>query len=149
MPTITIVKHFVTFYSPGTFVDEETRTPIDAWDVAAAFAMAKDITERHDAKPYAFQFTTRSRGDDDLDSKEVARSPMHYFGVKIETIEEISARRRPKERTLLANMRSNGWDRIVTTTSGWKTSRPLGAEDVVLDESGLATRVLAGAEEVG
>ncbi len=42
-------KHFVTFYSPGTFVSEETTNPIGSWDVAAAMKMAHGIVERYAA----------------------------------------------------------------------------------------------------
>jgi len=64
-----VQKHFVTFYSPGTFVSEESSLPIDAWDVDKAKEMAHDVVERYGATPYGFRFTTRSRGDADLDSK--------------------------------------------------------------------------------
>jgi hypothetical protein len=126
-------QHFVTFLSPGTFVAESTSRPIDAWDVEQAKAMAVDIMERHAARPYGFQFSTRGRGPDDLDSKEIARSGVYYLGGKIETLAEVEARNDPKEEILRSNMRNNGIDRIVTNTNSWKWTLPLRDGDVVLD----------------
>lgn len=131
-----MTAHFVTFYSPGTFVSEETTKPIENWDIPTALALAKGITERYNAKPYAFRFSTRHRGDADLDSREVAKSPMHYIGCKVETLAEVEARNDPREETLLWNMRVNKWDRIAVTMSGWKHHSPLMADDVVLDDEG-------------
>lgn len=126
-------KHFVTFYSPGTFVAEQTIQDIDAWDTSAAMAMAASISERYNAKPYGFRFSTRTRGPDDLDSVVSSTSPMYYLPhCKVETLEEIEARNDPKESILRANMRGNGYDRIVVTTEGWKWTQPLSANDVVL-----------------
>ena len=127
-------KHFVTFYSPGSFVAEQTTQPIDAWDNATALALASNLVERHGARPYGFRFTTRTRGDADLDSKVAATSPMHYFNAKIETMAEVEAR---EPGSILAkNMRCNGWSHIVTTLSGYRWSAPLKQDDVVLDATG-------------
>jgi hypothetical protein len=126
-------KHFVTFYSPGTFVAEQTERPIDSWNVEEASEMAHAITERYGAKPYGFQFTTRCRGDGDLDSKEIARSPFYHLGGRVETLAEVEARNDPKEETLRFNMRGNGYDRIVVNDNSWRSTRPLGETDVVLD----------------
>lgn len=125
-------KHFVTFFSPGTFVAEQTTKPVDSWDVEAAKTMAETITERYSAVPYAFQFLTRERGPDDLDSKITERSPMYYINCKVETIAEIEARNDPKESILRSNMRGNGWDKVVVTTKGWRWTQPLASGDVVL-----------------
>lgn len=127
-----IRQHFVTFYSPGTFVAEATTKPIDAWNVDDAVAMAALIDERYAAKPYGFRFTTRGRDPDDLDSKEIASSPMHYIGGKVETLAEVEARNDPKEEILRSNMRCNGYERIWTTTKGWRWTQPLCADDVVI-----------------
>lgn len=126
-------KHFVQFLSPGTFVSEMTEKPVDSWDVDAAVLMAADISERYDAKPYGFRFTTRSRGIDDLDSKQIARSGIYYLGGKIETLAEIEARNDPDERILLSNMRANGYDRIVVNTNSWRFTAGLNDGDVVLN----------------
>jgi hypothetical protein len=128
-----VQQHFVTFYSPGTFVAEATERPIAAWDTDAALAMAAEITERYGATPYGFRFTTRGRAVDELDSRVIATSPMHYFGVKVETLEEVKARATDKDSVLLANMECNGYDRIVTTTKGWRWTQPLSADDIVLE----------------
>lgn len=125
--------HFVTFYSPGTFVAEDTTRPIDSWDVAKAREMAAGITERYDVRPYGFVFTTRERGDNDLDSGEVARSGTYYLPhCKVLTLDEIKARNDPQDRILIANMEGNRWDRVVRTTQGWRWTQPLGENDVVL-----------------
>jgi len=126
-------QHFVHFLSPGTFVAEETRKAIHAWDVDAAVELAKGIKERHGATPYGFQFSTRERGPDDLDSKETARSGTYYLGGRIETLEEIEERNDPREDILRRNMRCNGWDRVVVNDNSWRWTQPLRARDVVLD----------------
>jgi hypothetical protein len=127
-----IQKHFVTFYSPGTFFAETSERPIESWDVAKAQRMARRVKERYGARPYAFRFTTRSRGPNDLDSKETAQSQLYYINCKVETLAEIEKRADPREEILLSNMRGNGWDRIVRTTRGWGWTQPLGKDDVVL-----------------
>lgn len=128
-----VTQHFVTFYSPGTFFAEDTTKPIDSWDVPTAVKMSKSIVERYDARPYGFRFTTRSRGPKDLDSKEIAESPMHFLGGKIETVIEIERRNDPKESILLSNMKCNNWPRIVRSTGRWSWCQPLRDKDVVLD----------------
>jgi hypothetical protein len=125
-------KHFVQFLSPGTFVSEMTEKPIDSWDVEAAVLMAADIKERYGAKPYGFRFTTRERGDDDLDSKQSAQSGIYYLGGKVETLAEVEARNDPKERILLANMKGNGIDKIVINDNSWRFTAALHENDVVL-----------------
>jgi uncharacterized protein YprB with RNaseH-like and TPR domain len=129
----TLKKHFVTFYSPGTFVSEETTKPIDSWDIEAASKMAHTITERYGATPYAFQFSTRGHGDDDLDSKTIATSGRYYLGGKIETLRQVKARNDPKERILLSNMECNGWKKIIVNDNSWRFSAPLMKGDTVLD----------------
>lgn len=129
-----VAKHFVTFFSPGTFVAETSTKEVESWDVDAARKMAEGIEERYGAVPYGFQFTTRSRGPDDLDSKVSARSPMYYLPhCKVQSLEYLEARNRPDERILVRNMKSNGWDRVVTTAKGWKWTQPLEPHDVVLE----------------
>lgn len=125
-------QHFVTFLSPGTFVAEETTELIGSWDVDAARERAGHIKERYGATPYGFRFTTRARGDNDLDSKVVATSCMYYLGGKVETLEEIEARADPKESILRSNMRCNNWPRVWTSTSGWRWTQALKDDDVVL-----------------
>ena len=129
----TLEKHFVTFYSPGSFVAETSTKPIESWDVTTAVEMAKSIKERHAAIPYGFRFSTRSRGEEDLDSKETCHSPMYYLGGKVETIDEVKARGDSNDRILISNMQSNGYGRVVTNINSWKWTQPLNDDDVVLD----------------
>lgn len=126
-------RHFVEFYSPGTFVAEVSSRPIRSWSVKEAVEMAESISERYNATPYGFRFTTRSRGPQDLDSKQTAQSCMHYLGGKVETLAEIEARNDPKDEILLSNMRGNGWDRVIVNENSWKVTLPLKDGDVVLD----------------
>lgn len=129
----TVTKHYVTFYSPGTLVAEQRSVEVDSWDVDAAQAMALGVTERYDAIPYGFQFTTRGRGDADLDSRVIAKSPFYWLGGVVETLAQVKARATDRDRILIANMEGNGYDRIITNYNSWRWTQPLGADDVVLD----------------
>lgn len=130
-------KHFVTFLSPGTFVHEESTMDIETWDTTKAVEFARGIKERHGATPFAFVFTTRTRNEEDFDSKETARSGRYYLGGTIETIEDVRQRNDPKERILLSNMEGNGWNRIIVNTNSWKVTQPLEGDDVVLEFSSV------------
>ena len=85
-------RYFVTFYSPGSLVAEETTKPISSWNTAEAIALARDIVERHNAKPYGFRFSTRRREADDLDSRVPETSGMYYLGGEVLTLHQIKAR---------------------------------------------------------
>lgn len=133
MSDTTITQHFVTFYSPGTFVAETSTYPIDSWDIEAAKALSSQVVERYNAKPYGFRFSTRGRGDNDLDSKEIERSGLYFLGGKVETLAEIEARNDSSEHILVSNMRNNGWQKIITNTNSWKWTQPLEEGDIVLE----------------
>ena len=94
---------------------------------------AHDIVQRHGATPYAFYFTTRGRGAEDLDSREMDRSCQYFLGGKIETIADVEARNDPDEEILLSNMKGNGYDRIIVNTNSFKSTMPFGDDDVRLD----------------
>lgn len=130
-----VSKHFVTFYSPGTFVAEQTVKEIDSWDVEKAQRMAAKVTERYAATPFGFRFSTRGRGPDDLDSREIRSSGMYFLNGRIRTLEQVKARKFPKDRILICNMESNGYDKIVEKkpeAPGWMWTQPFQDGDVVL-----------------
>jgi len=126
-------QHFVAFLSPGTFVHVETTKPIASWDVELAKQLARKVKERHGTTPFAFFFSTRARGDADLDSRVVKQSGRYFLGGKVETLAEVEARNDPKEEILRFNMRANKWYRIATNTNSWRVTQPLEADDVVLE----------------
>lgn len=126
-------KNFVTFFSPGTFVAETSIKRISEWDIELAKEMAREIKERYNAVPYAFQFTTRGRGDMELDSKVIKTSPLYYLGGKVETLEQVKARATAEDRILIDNMEINNWARIITNTNSWRWTQRLNPTDVVLE----------------
>lgn len=123
-------RHFVRYFS---FMAETTDKPIEKWDVDAAVRMAGGITERYNARPYAFQFIARERSDEDLDSTEVASSPIYFLGGRVETLEEVEARNDPSEGILRRNMRMNDYKRIIVNENSWRWTQPLRDGDIVLD----------------
>ena len=127
-----VKKQFVTFFSPGTFVAEQTTKCVANWDVDKAVEMMAGIEERYGAKPYGFRFHTMRRGLRDFKPKEIERSGMYYVNCKVETLAEIEERNDPKDKIMIENMRCNKWDRCVSTTEGWGWSQPLRKGDIVL-----------------
>ena len=126
-------KHFVRFFSPGTFVSETTEREIDSWDIEQAKEMARSIKERHGATPYGFRFFTRERSEKDLDSKITETSNTYFLGGKVRHLDFIILENKPDEQILISNMKMNGWDRVVENTNSWKITQPLEEGDVVLE----------------
>jgi hypothetical protein len=126
-------KHFVTFYSPGTFISETTIKEIDSWDVDTAMKMARSIKERYNATPYGFSFSTRTCEETELDSHVSDTSGMYFLGGSVETLEEIKKRKDPSDEILISNMEINKWDRVIVNTNSWKITLPLGQNDRVLE----------------
>jgi hypothetical protein len=126
-------KHFVTFYAPGTLICETLTLPVDSWNVEKATKMADSVILRHSATPFAFEFITKGREDDELDSRVISKSPTYYLGGKIATLKELEARNSPDEAVLRANMRRNKWDRVIINTNSWSITNVLSEDDVVLD----------------
>lgn len=131
--TIETQQHFVTFLSPGTFVSEQATQEVDDWDINAAVERAHTIVARHGATPYAFYFTTRGRGSEDLDSKEMDRSCQYFLGGKIETLADVEARNDPTESILRSNMRMNDIKRVLVNTNSFKSTMPFGDDDILVD----------------
>jgi len=134
-------RHYVVYSSPGTFVDEETSREVAAWDVEAAAAGAADVTERHGAKPYGFQFVTVLVADPIPDGeggtlavepREVARSGMHFLGGTLLTLDSIRQRADPRDSILISNMEGNDWPVVVENNNSWRTVRPFGEEDCIV-----------------
>jgi hypothetical protein len=126
-------KNYVKFLSAGTFMAEETTKEIDNWDINKAVEMSKSVTERYGAKPYGFYFITRSRKEDELDSRVSKESDMYYLNGTVQTLEELKKENNPNNRILISNMECNGWDRVVTTCNPWKWTQPLRDNDVVIN----------------
>jgi len=139
MATKKELKHFVSFYSPGSFFSEHTTKPIKDWNIASAKRMAKTITERYGSSPYGFRFETRIKTGRDMGkplyNKLAKESGMYYLNAIVETYEEIVARDLPDENILRDNMRINGYKKIVTNgpdSKTWKFSMPFEKGDTIL-----------------
>mgnify|MGYP001567345644 FL=1 len=126
-------SHFVTFYSPGTFFAEQTTRPIKSWGVDRAVSMSSEIKERYGALPYGFRFSTRERGDNDLDSRETKTSPMYFLGGDVFTLAQLKKRKNPDDRILISNMECNHYKRIIVNKNSWQWTQPLMDDDVVID----------------
>lgn len=139
-------KHQVTFYSPGTFVSESTTMDIESWDTAKAVEMSEKIKERYNARPYAFVFTTLLVSDDvpdgeggklKVEPKQVERSGLHFLGGRLETYDDVLARKDDKESILLSNMRNNESWIICINDNSFRSTIPFGEEDCIVNARGL------------
>jgi len=143
-------EHTVTFLSAGTLMAETTTRPIALWDTTTACAMAKEIVERHGARPFAFFFRTEAVAPDSPDGvggvikggrKLTRRSGCYFINGKVETLAEVESRTDPSESILLENMRCNGYTRVCTVVNGYRSTLPFESGDVNLDPDGKLIEV--------
>lgn len=119
--------HTVTFYSPGTFVHEESCVEVDSWDIDQAVEMARGITERHGATPFSFVFKTH-----DGHGKKIDKSPRYFLGGTIKTLEDVIAENDPRNSILISNMRFNHIKRVIHNTNSYAATVEMDDDDIVL-----------------
>jgi len=127
-----VKRHFVEFFSPGTFVAESTVRPVEQWDVVEAMEMARSVEERHGATPYGFRFITRERKAGELDSHVADTSAMFFLGGKVLTLRQVEARNDPSDKILISNMKCNDIGRVVQNDNSYRSVQPLRKGDEVL-----------------
>jgi hypothetical protein len=137
-------KHFVTFYSPGTFTSETRTVPIKSWDTKEAVRIAKGVKERHAATPYGFRFDTRltvppvrlGKHRLEVTPKTLKTSGMYFITGIVRTAASILKGTDPEEATLRSNVECNKIPAIVENNNSWKFTAPFERNDAVLDEEG-------------
>lgn len=147
---VTVRKHYVTFYSPGTFFTEQSTKPVEEWDTKLAIEIAKSVLERYNAKPYAFRFKTMLEAEPvpdgeggmlKVEPKEVEATPgLFFLGGSLFTYDEVVKRDDPKEKILRSNMEGNGMWVIIQNDNSWRFTGEFGEKDVIVDENGEVTR---------
>ena len=107
------VKHYVTYYLPGTFFDEDVTQSIPRRDVKLAL-------KRVPKGSFAFEFWSRTEvkdGGETLVGPAKDRSPRYYIGGTVMTEDDV--RREVKDNDiLLSNMRGNRWPLVIRTSMG-------------------------------
>ena len=101
----------------------------DDGDVELAKKIMEKTFEDGTRKPYAFRFITRSRKDDELDSKVTDRSGYYYLEGSVLNLEQVE-KQEGSNSILACNMRNNHWDKVVMLEGGW--TQPLYENDVIL-----------------
>jgi hypothetical protein len=138
-------KHQVVFCSPGTFTSEVSAKDIESWDTKKAVKMAKNITERHGAKPYGFYFETLLVSPDVPDGeggmlkvqpKVVEKSGVHFLGGELQTYDDVLKRNDSKEEILRSNMRYNDMWIVCVNTNSYRSTMPFEEKDALVDDQG-------------
>lgn len=105
--------HYVEYRSPGSFFFEESLRPIESWDTRKATQMAREVVERHGARPFCFRFLTRVESGPvkvlgellKVEPKIVEKSGWHFLGGEIVRYDDVPE----SEDIARCNMRNNGY----------------------------------------
>lgn len=124
------IQHYVKFLYPGAFFSEESSKKIKDRNLV-------EILSDLPPNAFAFQFydhkvftATREDGMKMKDVEVVDESGMYYPGGAAFTLDEIKAMGE-SHKILAANMKGNGWPKVVKTRCG--NFQPLNDNDVVID----------------
>ncbi len=127
---IPIRKTYVEFQYPGLLFSNISTQEVETRDTSK-LDMPKNA--------FAFNFfdiismTIEVDGElVELESKRIHKSNLHYYGGKVYTAQEIR-RKFPQEKTLISNMRINGYKKVIKCRTGnWQ---PLEKDDVFIKEA--------------
>lgn len=134
-------KIYARFLSPGTFVHEESRVPLETGTVDEALRLSSTLVERHGARPFGFMLLTMlvhepipdGRGGTlEVVPKELERSGMYFLGGQVLRFEEVRAQE-PPESVLSRNMENNDFPIVIETVRGYRAANPFRVDDVSID----------------
>src|SRR5690606_28579338 len=139
-----IRKHYVTFFSPGTFFSEQSTKDIESWDTTKAVEMAEKISERYNAKPYGFCFKTFKTlesirdGNEEFEVKPKLEktSGTYYLGGTLKTYEQVLQEDKKENEILLSNMRCNDWWVVIVNTNSFVFTKEFDENDFIVGPSG-------------
>ncbi len=146
---MSVRKHYVTFYSPGTFYPEQSTKPIGEYDTKEAVRMSKEVLERYNAKPHSFRFTTYIEVEDvpdgeggfsKVEPKKVGESCTYYLGGRVRTIDEVKIKACKEERILLSNMECNKEYVLIENTNSYRHTGFFYEKDCIVDDEGTIVR---------
>jgi hypothetical protein len=143
-----IKKHYVTFYSPGTFFTESSRKEIESWETKKAVEMSKDILERYNAKPHSFQFSTiitaepvKEEGIElQVEEKEVKRSGVYFLGGRLRFYDEVLKENNEDEDILRSNMECNGMWIVIENTNSYRFTGEFDEDAFIVNDEGSIVR---------
>lgn len=118
-----VKKTYVEFSFCGVVVDNVSSLEVETRDV--------ESLQVPDGA-FGFQFfdlLSTMVGNDELVSSRLNKSPMHYYGGRIMTIDEVRAEM-PEEQILIFNMECNGYDRVIQCRYG--NFKPFNAGDIYI-----------------
>lgn len=115
------MKHYVIFYSPGTFISEQDLIEVPSENVQLAVELSKTIEQRHGAKPYAFRFKTGKK-----------ESCLYHLGGTILTLQQVKDQKNPKNEILIRNMEANHKNKVIINNNSWEHTSFLEPDDIVL-----------------
>jgi len=122
-----MVRTYVRFLTPGAFFAEEYSVEVPGRDPAAMASIAKP-------EAFAFQFYSVSVLDDEegreLISSQFDVSCFYYIDALVYTADQLAEISATEYRTVIDNMRSNGWDKVAFCRTG--NFRPLLEGDEVI-----------------
>lgn len=140
-------KHYVDFYSPGTFVSEQSRREVPSWDILAAIELANGIQERHGAKPYGFRFSSYmvhdpipdgQGGELNVEPKEIAKSELHYLGGEIKRFDDVPETQ--EFEILRSNMRCNRNPVVIENRNSYRFTGVFAGTDCIVGPDGSVVR---------
>lgn len=136
-------KNYVTFLSPGTFTSESTTKEVPEIHPPLAARMAREIAERHGAKPYGFIFEERIVHDPipdgiggtlNVQSKTLLSTGIYFLTGTVRRYDEIPETK--DTHILRANMRGNDWPLVIENTNSYRTTMVYESKDCVVDVDG-------------
>ena len=120
---------FANFMSPGTFFSESTRVEVPDRDLGGAAVRAKEISERHGAKPYGFRFE---------DGNGSPLSGVHYLTGEIFRRDDVPDT--DENRITRSNMSDPDSSVIVDNCNSWRFRASFRPGDFVIDRKGEILR---------